>query len=107
MRTVKIVVGKTPIGEQRTWAYPAGQSLGLFVVPVYPCLVSGTDGAGKAIKQQFESSDLESKAKMERRQRSSVWRSTRHTSSKPGCHITVCTAHYLLKTGRGRFMGIF
>lgn len=56
MRNVKILVGGTPIAdrEQRTWAYPEGQSLGEFLIPVYKCSVAGTDDDGRAVLKQFE-----------------------------------------------------
>lgn len=55
MRAVRIVVGGTPTTqEQRTWAYPNGASLGQYWVPVYPCFVSGTDDADKAVRQRFD-----------------------------------------------------
>jgi hypothetical protein len=53
MRPVKISVGSTPIGEQRTWAYPSGQSLGLFLIPIYLCTVEGQDDARRAVREQF------------------------------------------------------
>lgn len=54
MRIVKIYVGGTPIGKQRTWAYPAGQALGLYEIPVYRCSVEGKDDSGKAVKEFFD-----------------------------------------------------
>lgn len=53
MRNVNILVGRTPVGEQRTWAYPNGRSLGQYLVPVYDCFVKGVDAAGKAVRQRF------------------------------------------------------
>ena len=54
MRKVKILVGGMPIGEQQTWAYPNGQSLGRYLVPIYKCTVEGLDNAGKVVKVQFD-----------------------------------------------------
>jgi hypothetical protein len=53
MRNVKILVGGTPVGEQRTWAYPDGQSLGQYLVPIYNCFVDGVNDAGKAVRELF------------------------------------------------------
>lgn len=53
MRKVKIQVGGRPIGEQRTWAYPNGQSLGEYLIPIYECSVVGVDNAGKAVNTSF------------------------------------------------------
>ena len=54
MRDVKISVGGTPIGEQVTWAYPNGLSLGHFLVPVYPCWVEGTDANRRSVRERFD-----------------------------------------------------
>ena len=54
MRKVKILIGGTPSGEQQTWAYPKGQSLGRYLVPIYKCFVEGMDNAGNAVKVQFD-----------------------------------------------------
>jgi hypothetical protein len=54
MRDVKISVGGTPIGEQQTWAYPNGGSLGTFLIPVYPCWVEGTDANRRYVRERFE-----------------------------------------------------
>ena len=54
MRNVKILVGGTPVGEQRTRAYPSGQSLGVFLTPVYDCFVEGKDAAGRAVRERFD-----------------------------------------------------
>jgi hypothetical protein len=54
MRAVKISVGSTQVGEQRTWAYPSGRSLGHFFVPIYHCYVEGQDDSGKAVREQFD-----------------------------------------------------
>ena len=53
MRSVKISVGSMPVGEQKTWAYPSGQSLGAFLTPVYQCSVEGQDDAGRMVREQF------------------------------------------------------
>lgn len=54
MREVKILIGGTSVGEQKTWAYPKGQALGHFLVPVYSCRVDGVDNAGEAVGEQFD-----------------------------------------------------
>lgn len=54
MRPVTISVGATPVGEQKTWAYPAGRALGDFLTPVYACVVEGTDYAGKPVRERFD-----------------------------------------------------
>lgn len=54
VRTVKIRVGGVPIGKQKTWAYPKGQALGVYLVPVYQCEVEGTDNKGHIVKEQFK-----------------------------------------------------
>jgi hypothetical protein len=53
MRNVRIWVGGTPVGEQKSWAYPNGQSLGLYMVPIYRCYVEGTDDVGKSVREWF------------------------------------------------------
>lgn len=53
MRSIKIRIGGVAIGEQKTWAYPAGQKLGLFRVPVYDCTVAGIDDTGKLRSEKF------------------------------------------------------
>lgn len=53
MRNVKILIGGTPVGEQRTWAYPSGQSLGQYFVPIYPCFVNGVSNAGAVVRERF------------------------------------------------------
>jgi hypothetical protein len=53
MRPVKISVGSTPVGEQKTWAYPAGQRLGLFMTPIYECFVEGKNSVGAAVREKF------------------------------------------------------
>lgn len=54
MRKVSIIVGGNPVGEQRTWAYPSGQALGLFWVPVYDCYVHGLNDEGRSVRQGFK-----------------------------------------------------
>jgi hypothetical protein len=54
MRKVKLVVGSRPIREYPTWAYPDGESLGLYSMPTYKMTASGTDGAGKSVDLTFE-----------------------------------------------------
>ena len=54
MRRVEIFVGASPIGEHKTWAYPNGNKLGRFLVPVYECMVLGRDGKGNRVQERFE-----------------------------------------------------
>jgi hypothetical protein len=54
MRNVYLSIAGDPTGEQRTWAYPKGQSLGEFLVPVYSCYVRGVDAKGNAVREQFD-----------------------------------------------------
>ncbi len=51
---MKIFVGGVPIGKQRTWAYPNGQALGKYFVPVYQCEVEGTDNWGMKVRERFD-----------------------------------------------------
>jgi len=53
MRQVKISVGGVLRGLQKTWAYPNGKSLGLFLTPYFDCFVDGTDDAGKTAREKF------------------------------------------------------
>lgn len=53
MRNVTIEVGGQPTGQQKTWAYPRGQSLGLYTVPVYDCHVQGRDDSGRFVRERF------------------------------------------------------
>lgn len=54
MRRVEIFVGASSIGEQKTWAYPSGNKSGRFSVPVYECMVLGSDGKGNRVQERFE-----------------------------------------------------
>ncbi len=54
MRRVNISVGGVPTGEQRTWAYPNGQALGEFLIPIYKCIVSGYDDKGTPVRKPFD-----------------------------------------------------
>ena len=54
MRKIEIVIGANPVGEQKTWAYPAGTSLGHFKVPIYDCFVSGRDKSGRSVRERFD-----------------------------------------------------
>ena len=54
MRDVKITIGGVPVGDQRTWAYPRGQSLGKYLVPIYNCSVKGVDDGGKPVMGRFK-----------------------------------------------------
>ena len=53
MRPVLLVVGGTPIGNGKTWAYPAGESLGTFIVPIYNLDMIGTDENNNKIKFSY------------------------------------------------------
>ncbi|MCL1825843.1 MAG: hypothetical protein FWG26_07895 [Betaproteobacteria bacterium] len=53
MRTVEIRIGGVPIGEYPTWAYPKGEHLGVFSIPVYSCTVTGSDDTGKSVLEKF------------------------------------------------------
>ena len=53
MRRVIITVGGTPVGEAKTWAYPKGQLLGTYFVPIYKLTIRGTDDKGQAVREQF------------------------------------------------------
>jgi len=54
MRHVKMTVGATEIGMAKTWAYPEGQSQGMFWIPTYNLRVEGTDPAGNSVAKDFE-----------------------------------------------------
>jgi hypothetical protein len=54
MRTVKMTVGGEEVDRAKTWAYPAGQTLGLFWIPTYSLTVAGTDSGGKTVERDFE-----------------------------------------------------
>lgn len=54
IRPIKILVGGTPLGKQITWAYPAGDALGFYMVPIYLCTVEGTDDTGASVKKTFQ-----------------------------------------------------
>ncbi|MDR0563777.1 MAG: hypothetical protein LBG78_02415 [Azoarcus sp.] len=54
MRTVDIWVSGMPIRESTTWAYPNGGHLGLFLVPVYQCTVTGVDDANRIVSERFD-----------------------------------------------------
>lgn len=47
-------MGAKPLRDQQTWAYPYGERLGRFLIPVYDCLVEGTDDAGTAVRERFD-----------------------------------------------------
>jgi hypothetical protein len=51
MRSVALTVGGTVIGEGKTWAYPNGDALGEFLIPIYKLTVAGTDNIGKRITE--------------------------------------------------------
>ncbi len=53
MREVSLSVGGMPIGEGKTWAYPAGQTMGIFQIPIYRLTVAGRDSAGKSVAEHF------------------------------------------------------
>lgn len=50
-RSVELTVGSTPVGEAEVWAYPDGEDLGNFLVPVYELTASGIDDTGTAVTQ--------------------------------------------------------
>jgi len=54
MRVVNIRIGGTAGREFPTWAYPNGRHLGLFWIPSYPCIVTGSDNAGNNVSERFE-----------------------------------------------------
>ena len=54
MRTVKIQIGSRSLGEQKTWAYPSGRSLGTFRTPIYDSFVSGIYDTGASVRQGFK-----------------------------------------------------
>ena len=54
MRPVRISVGAKPLGMQKTWAYPAGKSLGHFLIPYYDCFVAGQDDAANPVRERFD-----------------------------------------------------
>ncbi len=47
MRSVMLTVGAKIIGEGNSWAYPKGQNLGLFAIPIYEMKVVGHDNNKK------------------------------------------------------------
>ncbi len=54
MRAVALHVSAAPIGRTQTWAYPAGQSLGAFILPTYRLSVSGKDAKNNLLVEHFE-----------------------------------------------------
>jgi len=54
MRKIKMVVGNKKIGTALTWAYPNGQSLGIYKIPTYTLTVSGELDDGKRTKKDYE-----------------------------------------------------
>jgi len=54
MRNIRINVGSSSVGEQKTWGYPNGSPDKLFWVPVYPCTVTGTLDNGQSVSERFE-----------------------------------------------------
>lgn len=54
MRSINITIDSKPVGQQRTWAYPNGQSLGQYLIPIYQCSVAGVDDAGRPVSEQFD-----------------------------------------------------
>ncbi|WP_225411148.1 hypothetical protein [Stigmatella hybrida] len=54
MRSIKLTVGNTILGKAKTWAYPDGQHLGIYTIPTYELLVSGTEPGGKKVSHSFE-----------------------------------------------------
>jgi len=54
MRPVRMVVGSSPIGKALTYAYPKGRSFGIYTIPTYKLIVSGTDVSGRTVERDFE-----------------------------------------------------
>jgi len=54
MRKIKMIVGNKKIGKALTWAYPNGQSQGVYSIPTYALTVSGILDSGTKIKKDFE-----------------------------------------------------
>jgi len=55
MRSVKLLVGGTPVGrQQKTWAYPKGRSLGQYLIPIHKCSVKGVNNDGRSVLKQFD-----------------------------------------------------
>jgi len=54
MRQINMLVGSNKIGTALTWAYPNGQSLGVYTIPTYSLTVTGTMDSGKKTKKDFE-----------------------------------------------------
>lgn len=53
MRSVRIQVGGSPVGRQRTWGYPSGSHHEFFWTPVYKCTVTGTSNGGQVVSERF------------------------------------------------------
>jgi hypothetical protein len=53
MRNAALRVGASPIGEGKTWAYPDGKKLGLFLIPAYVLTVLGSDKSATAVTEKF------------------------------------------------------
>src|SRR5205809_3156033 len=49
LRPVYLTVGNQPVDEYPTWAYPDGDKVGTFLIPVYEMTVEGTDARGKRV----------------------------------------------------------
>jgi len=53
MRDIRIYVGGSVVGQQKTRGYPAGSQSKLFWIPVYPCIVAGHINNGQSISERF------------------------------------------------------
>jgi len=53
MRSVRLLVGSTPIGTAVTWAYPDGGAE-TYIIPTYELSVSGKDRNGVSHQRKFE-----------------------------------------------------
>jgi len=54
MKEVRILIGNTVLGRQKTWGYPNGAPDELFWIPIYPCTVTGTDNQGQSVNKRFD-----------------------------------------------------
>lgn len=54
MRKIELVVGNKQINTGFTWAYPAGQHHGIFLIPIYELTVSGKNAEGQNLSRKFE-----------------------------------------------------
>lgn len=54
MRHINLWVGSTPLRDQKTWAYPAGNREVYYLVPVYDLFVRGEDDLGERVEVRFD-----------------------------------------------------